>query len=314
MKLTDLYQLEGHRGAIYAMTHDAKKDRLYSADGNGWVVSWDMSSPKDGELIAQVPSNVFSLALLESFDVLALGSMQGVLYFIDLKTNQLLEPPVQLGGAIFDLKVQEELLWVATGDGALLCWDHAKQALVWSQKISDAALRAFSWDEQGNTCAIGSSDHKVHIWDSGSKEVTQVLEHHQNSVFKVLFSSTFSKQLTLWSGGRDAMLKQWQLVSYKDETQWQLTHSVPAHLYTINDMVLSEALGLLFTASRDKSIKVWNVRKDPIELLKVVDPLKEGLIAHKHSVNALLYLEDRNWLVSAGDDRRILIKQIEEVI
>ena len=62
------------------------------------------------------------------------------------------------------------------------------------------------------------------------------------------------------------------------------------------------------SASRDKSIKIWDPRN--FKLLKVIDASKKGMNAHINSVNKLLWLSYNNYLVSASDDRSIMVWEI----
>ena len=72
---------------------------------------------------------------------------------------------------------------------------------------------------------------------------------HGNSVFALSYSPD---EKYLWSGGRDALLKIWDL-----EKNCEQIFSEPAHWFTINAIVFSPDGKFAATASRDKTIKIW---------------------------------------------------------
>ncbi len=80
---------------------------------------------------------------------------------------------------------------------------------------------------------------------------------------------------------------------------------VPAHYWAIYDIQFSPNHQLMATASRDKTIKLWEI--DPFKVLCRLE--RRIANAHTHSVNKLLWLDD-NTMVSASDDGRVKIWQI----
>ena len=155
--------------------------------------------------------------------------------------------------------------------------------------------------------AIGASDNFIYIFsieDPKSQigtvncQLLTKFSSHTNSVFSLCYSSDGNE---LYSGGRDALLH-----SYDVLNEYYELRKVPAHLYTINDIVLLDT-NLFATASRDKNIKIWN--QENLELLKVID--LEKFTGHKNSVNKLCWLNKENILVSVSDDRSIIAWKIK---
>jgi len=85
-----------------------------------------------------------------------------------------------------------------------------------------------------------------------------------------------------------------------------LVKSIPAHNWAIYDIVFNPDATLFATASRDKTIKIWDAIT--YQLLKRIT--KENLNAHTYSVNKLLWSTYNNYLVSAGDDRTIVVREV----
>jgi WD40 repeat protein len=94
----------------------------------------------------------------------------------------------------------------------------------------------------------------------------------------------------------------WQVGSY------EIIKSIPAHNWAIYDIAYSPNSNLFATASRDKTLKIWDSKT--FQLLKVIN--KEKYDGHLNSVNKLIWSTYNNYLISAGDDRSIIIWDINE--
>jgi WD40 repeat protein len=100
----------------------------------------------------------------------------------------------------------------------------------------------------------------------------------------------------LLSGGRDAFIRVWET-----EKEYKEIPTEAAHLQTINDIVFHPKGQIFASASRDKTIKIWDFRN--FALLKVIDTVRYG--GHLKSVNKLHWLDDQQ-LLSCSDDRTIM--------
>jgi WD40 repeat protein len=143
---------------------------------------------------------------------------------------------------------------------------------------------------------IGSSDNSIYVFDIVKMQLIEKIENaHQNSVFSIENING-----VIVSGGRDARLNTWTYPAFEPK------NSQEAHWYTINDLLYIESFDALITASRDKSIRLWDAGSlQPLHTLG----LQQG--GHMNSVNTLLFDEKNQFLYSAGDDRSIIRYTIE---
>jgi WD40 repeat protein len=102
----------------------------------------------------------------------------------------------------------------------------------------------------------------------------------------------------LLSSSRDAHIKSWDALDH-----YKLDQSVVAHMFAINSISVSPDHRFFVSGSMDKSIKVWEL--DSMKLLKVIDKSRHA--GHATSVNKVLWTDFNNQVLSASDDKKISI-------
>ena len=317
-------QLTGHTGAIFAITEGGDEQHILSGAGDGWVVEWDLAKPDLGRLVAKVERNIFSLLFLKNQNKLIAGDMDGGVRFVDLADPTLIRNVAHHGGkGCFDLKIIDNQLLTIGGDGVLTRWSLAENRSLESIQLSHKSLRCFDFSKERNELAIGASDGSVYFVDATSLELKDVWKKtHDNSIFSIRYSPDSAYLLT---GGRDAHLKLsiLQEVIARDEateggifeeenTVKHVVESLPAHLFTINSIVFHPKNPNVFaTASRDRTIKIWQLDAPnaKLNLLKVIDTIRHG--CHIRSVNRLFWSSYNDYLISASDDRTLIVWQID---
>ncbi len=307
LDIQHIAHLTGHKGAIYTLCGDSDPHCFYSAGGDGWIVKWDVRRPETGTAIAQVPTQIFAMCYLPDVHLLAVGSMQGVLYFIDLASSQVIPPTLQLTGSIYALACSREQLYIGTGKGQLYIYCLQTQQIKATTPISEKSIRCITLHPFLPCLAIGSSDHLIHLYHLTKHVIIPVSCEHESSIFSLLFHPNGEKLL---SGSRDAHIGVWKWKTNTHQTfNLSFQQKIPAHHFTINHLISKHDGTLFFSASRDKSIKIWQTEK--MQLLKVIDQSKEGLPTHKNSINRLLWFPEYNYLISGSDDRSIMIYKIQ---
>lgn len=320
MEVKKIAQLTGHSGAVFAITEGGDEQHILSGAGDGWVVEWDLAQPDLGRLVTKVERNIFSLLFLENQNKLIAGDMDGGVRFVDLAEPSKIRNVAHHGGkGCFDMKIFDNQLFTIGGDGILTRWSLAENRSLESIQLSHKSLRCFDVSKTRNEFAIGSSDGSIYFVDSTSLELKTVVENaHDNSVFSICYTPDDSHLLT---GGRDAHLKLWDL-GENTKGGKNIVTSLPAHLFTINSIVFHPKNPTIFaTGSRDRTIKIWqmfppapegserNELYPPLKLLKVIDTIRHG--CHIRSVNRLFWSNYNDYLISASDDRTLIVWQIK---
>lgn len=287
-----MYTCTGHRAAVYALAHGMTDRHVLSAGGDGWIVSWNLDDPETGRVVASVETQVFSLISFPEINRIVAGTMHGGLHWIDLAHPEKTRNIQHHTKGVYDLKTHGPWLFSAGGDGVLTRWSLEEIRTVESFHLSNKALRSIAVAPTRNELAVGAGDGSIYFLDLDTLALKHTIHHaHTPTVFALCYTPD---ERRLLSGGRDAMLRAWDL---EPASPPKLYSEQPAHWFTINHIVLAPD-GLRFaTASRDKTIKIWDTAT--LKLLRVLDPIRDG--GHINSVNRLLWLPGT--LVSCSDDR-----------
>lgn len=301
-QIDKIAQLTGHNASIFALSPDKAPQYYLSGAGDGWIVRWDLSQPQDGRLVAKVDAQVFSLLYLPEYDKAVVGDMNGGVHWVDLQAPEQTKDIAHHQKGVFAIERVGPHVFTAGGQGVLTRWSVAESRSLESLRLSQQSLRCIAYAPGRKELAIGSSDNNIYLVDADTLELKQQLTGaHENSVFSLHYSPD---EEYLLSGSRDAHLKAWQLGAGMPN----LLYSQPAHWFTINCIAFHPSGKWFATGSRDKTIKIWDATN--FKLLKVLDTVRNG--CHVNSVNHLMWHDYEDYLISASDDRSMIIWSLVE--
>ena len=301
LNLQKISHLTGHNASIYALSPFEAPHLFLSGGGEGWIVKWDLHNPDLGQLVAKVETQVFALHYSQAHQLIIAGNMNGGLHFIPREDPEKNTNIAHHQRGVFGIMTINDKVWTIGGMGMVTQWTVDPIRSEQSYKLSHTSLRSIAFSPQRNEVAIGASDGCIYLLDAGTMAIKHTITAaHQNSVFCVQYHPNLP---LLVSGSRDAHLRAWNF-----EKAFQLEHSIPAHMYTINALAFSPDGRWLATGSRDKTLKIWDAQS--FELLKVVETIRDQ--GHLNSVNTLYWAFNQHTLVSGSDDRSMIIWAINE--
>lgn len=299
MQVSKIDTFSGHRDCVYTLERAKNPNQFFSAGGDGLVIRWDLTMPDVGELFAQVPASIYALCFDELRNQLWVAQNFNGIHLIDVESKQEIKSIKITSSSIFDIKIVENNAFIGLSDGTIVVMDVESFEVRKHIKASDKSVRNIAVNSLLREFAVAYSDFSVKIFDLQDFSLKLVVSHHTNSVFALSYSPDYQY---LISAGRDAHLKVFDV-----NNQYELQQDIAAHLFAINDIKFSPDGKLFATCSMDKSIKIWDAQQ--FKLLKVIDKARHA--GHGTSINKLFWSEYESLLVSASDDKRISIWEID---
>ncbi|MEI7802717.1 MAG: hypothetical protein WCI97_08745, partial [Bacteroidota bacterium] len=249
IQVEKLVQVAAHTGSVYSIISDGS-ETIFTAGSDGIVIRWNIHQPESPTAVAKIAGQIFTMYLFQPLNQLWIGTMSGAVHVIDLNLKKEIHHFVNHSASVFDIQLSNDgKIFIASKDGSISIWEPTTAQFIQSIHITDSSLRKNAFHPTRNEMAIGSSDNCIYILTTDNYQLATKIESHSNSVFSLCYSSDGNE---LYSGGRDALLH-----SYDVLNQYFELRKLPAHLYTINDIVLLDN-NLMATASRDKNIKIWS--------------------------------------------------------
>ncbi len=295
-EVNKIAHLTGHAGAVYTLAKGIAPNTVLSGSGDKMLAQWNLTSAVVDEFAVKMPAIVYSALVIEEKNQLLIGTAAGSLHVVDLTTKTEIKYLTLNYGGIFTIvyvKSSNSIL-LSTVNGFLIQLDATNFNVKREMYISKLKLRSIQADEISDRLYVCDGTGDLHVFQLSSFTLLKSFQAHSQSCNVVKLHPNGKYILT---GGKDAHLTIFDLNTF------ELIKSIPAHNFAIYDICFLEGTNYFATASRDKTIKLWDA--ESIEFLLRIN--KETHQSHTHSVNTLYWDKEYKRLVSAGDDRAIMI-------
>jgi WD40 repeat protein len=295
MTTTKILELNGHSGAVYSLAHDG--NFIYSASADQFVARWDLKTGIQDKFSIKADAPVYAIATINNNKILVIGLSNGAIHLIDIEQKKELKYIQQHPSAVFYITENKFKKQVYSSDasGNFAVWDAASFDLLLFIPLDSGKIRRIAISPDGASIAVCCQDGKIRIFDTTFFNETYAFRGHDGGANTACY---IGKNLLL-SGGKDAMLRLWDL------NKNILVHEIPAHNYAIYDLMFLRQNNKIISCSRDKTIKVWSA-----ENLAIVSRIDRKLGGHFHSVNSICKMDDTHF-ATCSDDKRIIVWKIE---
>jgi WD40 repeat protein len=298
-KISKTATFTGHSGSIYALAEGPEPFSFFSGGNDRTVAAWNLDSLQPENFSIKLDASVFALHYLPEENLLLIGDANGNLYLVDVVSKIVKGTIKPHLGAIFSIRYYstEKKIISSSADGSVAL-TNLEDLNFNKTEISGYKVRGL--DISNDWLAVSSGDCSVRIFQLPDMKMIENFGAHNLSANTVRF---IPKSKKLLSGGRDAFLNYWVR---KDK--YEIYKSIPAHNFAIYGIEFNADASLFATASRDKSIKIWESVE--LNLVKRID--SKSMAGHTGSVNSILWHQKKDVLISAGDDKRIISWQIKK--
>ncbi|MFN5460460.1 MAG: WD40 repeat domain-containing protein [Bacteroidota bacterium] len=290
--------LRGHNAAIYCLCKGWDENTIISGSGDKYIAQWNIEEGIQDKFSALLPAPIFALLYVKDFSQLWVGTSNGHIHVIDVKNKKEIHDFNFHTGHIYDIQYDSlrKMVYSSGGDGCINIYNPESMKHIHRNKFSNEKIRSIYCYENFLLLAEGSG--RTIVLNASDFSIINEFQSHQ---FASNCHLLINQSSELISGGRDAKLNLWDI-----KNNYNKIKSVPAHNYAIYRLIDIEESEYFASASRDKTIKIWN-KKDLSPILRIN---KEKFDGHAFSVNALLWLKHTNKLVSAGDDKQIMVWEV----
>lgn len=297
--LKHLKTFSGHQNPVYALATSDHNETFFSAGNDKGIVEWSLETMAFVKVKMPVQSSVYYLHY--NNNLLFIGERSGAFSVFDLQAEKLVARINAHTKPIFNIqtiKSKNELL--TTGeDGSVAVWSLHDYSEIYRFQAAYDTVRAIAISPDETEIALGCKDHLIKVYHLADYSLKQNLEGHSLPVTSLAYHPA-GKYLI--SGSRDAQLKIWNLPGY------DLRETIPAHLFTVYNIAFHPTLPYFATSSQDKNIKLWNAEN--FKLYKILSLEKAG-VGHTHSINKIIWSNDGKFLISTGDDRKVMVWEME---
>ena len=289
-KFSSSLKIPGHNGPVYSITAD--NDFIYSASSDKFVARWSKKTGEQDKFLIKLTSAPFAICLIDDNSKLVVGLESGILILFDIEKKIEIAQWRDHNYSIFSIcenKLTHQF-YSSDGNGNVNVWDTASLKLLLNIPTNAGKIRRIVLTKDSSSMVLCCQDGTLKLLDTiYFNEITVFGNHALGATsFCELSNDIFV------SGGKDAQLVLWNAKTLESSFMF------PAHRYVIYDILSLLDGQLLVTASRDKSIKIWDTKT--WTLIQKIEAKQGG---HRFSVNALMKQNEHSF-VSCSDDNSII--------
>jgi len=293
------HSLTAHRAAISCLTFHPIYNLLVSCSDDASIIVWDCSESeiKQDQFIRAHTNAINGISFDTHGKLLASCSsdLSIKIWKFDnpMKCIKTLSGHEHLVSAV-EFSPDNNLLYSCSRDKTIKVWEVSSGSCKITFKGHDEWVRSISLNDKGNTLASCSDDETVIIW-SEKGEARNQFSGHNNKIEKVIFVKNEAAKQAIYTGDYGSF---GNVQEENVSEQIGLANELNKKLADQSKLAKKIDKDFLFTASRDKTIKLWDIKN--ASCLYTFE-------GHDNWVRNIVVHPTGKYLISTGDDRNIRI-------
>jgi WD40 repeat protein len=298
--------LEAHaKGAARALVTRAANNELYSAGSDGKIFRWTEQNQqwKSELLINRNDYQYYSIAVSPDGNYLVaagLNSTNEEKNFVELYSFESMNSPKKIEGFTFAI---ENLNFTPDGKG-FFARDNSGRSIRYSDLStskevihSDVKINAIHLSADGTRLAGAGENGSLYLWDvKNNYTVTEIKDLGEH-----LTSVTFAPE-----GRRIIVGDNTGIVKIYDSQSSLVVRTLSGHTSTIEQIVFNHAGSFMATASKDKTVRLWNLNRLKEQPMVLSD--------HKDWVWSVAFTPDDEQLLASVHSSTETVKGVEHTI
>jgi len=296
-----IFQFSGHSSAVYCLEKGQTNQSFFSGSGDHFVAEWNHETLAPEKFSVKLEHSVYSLCFLQAQKTILIGDSAGGMHVLDLEAKKEIRHLILHHNGVFCIRnIQSKGLIVSAGaEGSVCILRNSDYKLMLQIPLSTKKVRKIALNLDESLMAIADGEGMIRIFDTEFFNELHTFFAHEGGASSIAWHPS---ENVLLSGGKDAHLRFWDA-----EKDFSMIREIAAHNFNIYDIAFSPNGRWCATASRDKTVKIWDARSFDMPLR--LD--RKSYMAHQNSVNCLLWCESTGYLISSGDDRMINLWEVK---
>jgi WD40 repeat protein len=290
----EIRTFQGHLNTVEVLSFSCGGKIIASGSWDRTVRLWDAMSGDHIRTIQAHTGSINRLVFASNGETLASGSLDRTVKLWDINTGKTILTLNRHSNSVNCVTFSPSGRKLVSGnrDAGVKVWNISNTRRIRFFKGHAAAVSSIAFAPYGNTIISGSINGIIIFWDAKTGQNQRISKVHFASINALVFAPD-GNTLAIGSG-KTIQLKS-TITEYEKQT-------LDGHLGDVEAVVFTPDGNTLASGSRDKTIKLWNVRSGESEFT---------LKGHTAFVSAVAFACDGKTLASGSGDQTIKLWDVE---